>query len=55
MIYDLDKVKIENLAQRGCGLPVSNILKEEQAPMIMRNTCIIGGFCKVVGIEWDCS
>ena len=53
VIYDLDKVKIENLTQRGCGLPVSNILKEEQAPMIMRNTCIIGGFCKVVGIEWD--
>lgn len=53
VIYDLDKVKIENLAQKGCGLPVSNILKEEQAPMIMRNTCIIGGFCKVVGIDWD--
>lgn len=53
VIYDIDKVKIEDLAQRGCGLPVSVILKEEQAPMIMRNTCIIGGFCKVVGIEWE--
>jgi len=53
VIYDLDKVKIKDLAQKGCGLPVSNILKEEQAPMIMRNTCIISGFCKVVGIEWD--
>ena len=52
VIYDLDKVKIENLAQKGCGLPVSAILKEFMAPMIMRNTCIIGGFCKVVGIEW---
>lgn len=52
VIYDLDKVKIEDLTRKGCGLPVSNILKEEQAPMIMRNTCIIGGFCKVVGIVW---
>ena len=52
VIYDLDKVKIENLAQKGCGLPVSAILKDFSAPMIMRNTCIIGGFCKVVGIGW---
>jgi 2-oxoglutarate/2-oxoacid ferredoxin oxidoreductase subunit alpha len=52
VIYDLDKVKTENLAQKGCGLPVSAILKDFMAPMIMRNTCIIGGFCKVVGIEW---
>ncbi|VVB63636.1 2-oxoglutarate synthase subunit KorA [uncultured archaeon] len=52
VIYDLDRVKTGNLAQKGCGLPVSAILKEFMAPMIMRNTCIIGGFCKVVGIEW---
>jgi 2-oxoglutarate ferredoxin oxidoreductase subunit alpha len=53
VIYDLDRVSIKDLTQKGCGLPVSNILKEEQAPMIMRNTCIIGGFCKVVGIDWS--
>jgi 2-oxoglutarate ferredoxin oxidoreductase subunit alpha len=53
VIYDQEKVNIDNLSQKGCGLPISNILKSELAPMIMRNTCIIGGFCKVVGIEWD--
>ncbi|HWQ20298.1 MAG TPA: 2-oxoacid:acceptor oxidoreductase subunit alpha [Methanotrichaceae archaeon] len=52
IIYDLDKVKVEGLSQKGCGLPVSKILKEEEAPPIMRNTCIIGGFCRVTGIEW---
>lgn len=52
VIYDIDKVKAEGLKQRSCGLPVTRILKEEEAPPIMRNTCILGGFCRVVGIEW---
>jgi 2-oxoglutarate ferredoxin oxidoreductase subunit alpha len=52
IIHDLDKVKIGGLAQRMCGLPVSDILKDEQALPIMRNTCIIGGFCRAMGIEW---
>jgi len=52
VIYDMDKVKAEGQKQKGCGLPVSQILKEEGALPIMRNTCILGGFCKVVGIEW---
>jgi 2-oxoglutarate ferredoxin oxidoreductase subunit alpha len=53
IIYDLDKVKVEGLKQKGCGLPVSKILKEEGALPIMRNTCILGGFCRVVGIPWE--
>jgi 2-oxoglutarate ferredoxin oxidoreductase subunit alpha len=52
VIYDSDKVKVEESKQKGCGLPVSMILKEEGAPPVMRNTCIIGGFCRVVGIDW---
>lgn len=52
VIYDSDKVRIEELGQKGCALPVSTILKEEEAPPIMRNTCIIGGFSKLVGIDW---
>ncbi|MCX6668234.1 MAG: 2-oxoacid:acceptor oxidoreductase subunit alpha [Methanothrix sp.] len=52
VIYDMDKVKAEGFKQKGCGLPVSGILKEEGALPIMRNTCILGGFCRVVGIEW---
>jgi 2-oxoglutarate ferredoxin oxidoreductase subunit alpha len=53
VIYDSDKVKVEGLKQKGCGLPVSKILKEEGALPIMRNTCILGGFCRVVGIPWE--
>jgi 2-oxoglutarate ferredoxin oxidoreductase subunit alpha len=53
IIYDQDQVKIEGLDQTRCPIPASAILKEEAALPIMRNTCIIGGFCKVVGIEWD--
>jgi 2-oxoglutarate ferredoxin oxidoreductase subunit alpha len=52
VIYDMDKVKAEGFKQKGCGLPISGILKEEGALPIMRNTCILGGFCRVVGIEW---
>ncbi|VVB68570.1 Pyruvate ferredoxin/flavodoxin oxidoreductase [uncultured archaeon] len=52
MIYDRDKVKADGIKQKGCGLPVSGILKEEGALPIMRNTCVLGGLCKVVGIKW---
>ena len=51
VIYDADKVQY-SLKQKGCGLPISGILKEEEALPIMKNTCILGGFCKIVGIEW---
>ena len=51
VIYDADKVNY-SLRQKGCGLPISGILKEEGALPIMKNTCILGGFCKVVGVEW---
>ncbi len=53
VIYDADKVKPQELKSKGCGLPVSQILKEEGALPIMRNTCILGGFCRVVGIDWQ--
>ncbi|NPV63142.1 MAG: 2-oxoacid:acceptor oxidoreductase subunit alpha [Methanotrichaceae archaeon] len=53
VIYDSDQVKAAGLEQKGCGLPVSDILKQEDAPKIMRNTCILGGFCRVVGIDWQ--
>jgi len=53
VIYDSDKVKVEDKKQKGCGLPVSQILKEEGAPQLMKNTCILGGFCKVVGVDWN--
>jgi 2-oxoglutarate ferredoxin oxidoreductase subunit alpha len=37
----------------GQGILVNAILKAENAPEIMRNSVIIGGFAKAAGIEWD--
>ncbi len=53
IIYDADKVKLDGIKEKGCGLTVTQILKDANAPHLMKNTCIIGGFCKVVGIEWS--
>ena len=52
VIYDADKVRPEALAGKGCGLAVSSILKQAGAPAIMKNSCILGGYCKAVGIGW---
>jgi len=35
------------------SLPLSNLLKEENAPEIMRNTCIIGALTKAIGIDFS--
>lgn len=35
------------------GLPLSKLLKEENAPEIMRNTCIIGALTKAIGIDFS--
>jgi len=53
VIYDADKVKLDGIKQKGCGLPITSILKEATAPPVMKNTCILGGYCKVVGIDWS--
>jgi len=51
-IYDSDQAKIP---PDGCclGLPLSKLLKEENAPEIMRNTCIIGALTKAMGIDFN--
>jgi len=46
LIYDADSVKIDT----GMGIPVAKIIKEENATEIMRNTCLIGAFCKACAI-----
>ncbi len=46
-IYDSDVVKAD-----GLGLPIGQIIKEENAPEISRNTCLIGAFAKAAGIDW---
>lgn len=34
------------------GIPVKTILEQEEAPPVMRNTAILGAFCKAVSIPW---
>ena len=48
IIYNADLVK-----SAGQGIPVKAILTRENAPAIMGNSAIIGGFAKAAGIEWD--
>ncbi|MFA5276710.1 MAG: 2-oxoacid:acceptor oxidoreductase family protein, partial [Candidatus Omnitrophota bacterium] len=48
IIYDADSVK-----SSGIGIPLAKIVQDENAPEIMRNSCIIGAFCKAAGIEWE--
>ncbi|MDM7934466.1 MAG: 2-oxoacid:acceptor oxidoreductase subunit alpha [Methanothrix sp.] len=52
LIYDSDRVKPDGLGERSCGIHATAILKEEGAPQIMRNTCILGALCRATGIAW---
>lgn len=52
-IYDSEQVKPGISSTCGIGLPLGKILKEENAPQVMRNSCLIGGLCKAAGIKWD--
>jgi 2-oxoglutarate ferredoxin oxidoreductase subunit alpha len=47
VIFDADEAKAEGIA-----IPVGKFLKEANASDVMRNTCVIGAFCKAAGIEW---
>jgi 2-oxoglutarate ferredoxin oxidoreductase subunit alpha len=53
IIYDHDQVKVSGISQPSVGLPVSQILQEEDGLPVMRNTCVIGGLCKTLGIPWS--
>ena len=55
LIYDSDLVSSapSTGAKNVAGLPLSTIVKEENAEEVMRNTCIIGAFAKSIGIEWN--
>ena len=52
IIYDADKVKEKVPAERSCAIPVTEILKEEGAMPVMKNSCILGAFCRTTGIGW---
>lgn len=53
IIYDSDTVKPEGVAAQLIALPLAKIMKEENAPEIMRNTSIIGALAKAIGIGWN--
>lgn len=56
IIYDSDSVKLESLpfpVKATIGIPIEKIIKDEKASGIMRNSCIIGSFCRAAGIKWD--
>ncbi len=47
LLFDSSRVRAE-----GIGVNLPSILKEEDAPHVMGNSCIIGAFAKAAGIEW---
>ncbi|HTZ10922.1 MAG TPA: 2-oxoacid:acceptor oxidoreductase subunit alpha [Candidatus Margulisiibacteriota bacterium] len=53
VVYDSDAVKADGLPKgfRSLGLPIASMVKEENVAEIMRNSCIIGIFCKAAGIS----
>ncbi len=48
VVFDSDSAKAG-----GLGLPLRQIIKEEKAKPLMRNSCLTGAFAKSVGIEWE--
>jgi len=47
IIYNSDKMK-----DRGIGIPIEKITKEEGGIPIMKNAALLGGFAKVIGMDW---
>ncbi len=48
IIYDSDSVK-----SQGINIAATSIINEEKADTLMRNSCILGAFFKVIGLKWD--
>lgn len=55
VIYDSDSVKLDGLSAgvKSAALALGKILKEENAPEIMRNTCLIGSLSKSIGLPFE--
>ncbi|MDD5409245.1 MAG: 2-oxoacid:acceptor oxidoreductase subunit alpha [Candidatus Omnitrophica bacterium] len=52
-IFDSEQLKPGVEQECGLGLPLGKFIKEENAPEIMRNTCMIGALTKALGINFD--
>jgi 2-oxoglutarate/2-oxoacid ferredoxin oxidoreductase subunit alpha len=56
-IFDANAVKLAKVARQApghrIGVPLKSILAEEGAPPVMRNTCLLGAYCRAIGIPWS--
>lgn len=52
ILYDSDKVTMDNLKQTTIGLSLTKILKEGGGTQDMRSACLVGALCKRLKIEW---
>lgn len=54
IIYDSDIVEISGFdGNKKIAIPISSVVKEENAPEIMRNSSIVAAFCHVIGLPWE--
>jgi len=55
IIYDSNIVNLEGMEGSVIknAVAITELVKEEAASEIMRNSCIIGSFCKAAGIKWE--
>lgn len=55
-VFDNESIEPESLPAGAhpfrTGIPVKTILEQEEAPPVMRNTAILGAFCKAISIPW---
>ena len=55
-VYDNQTIADTSLSSRAhplrTGIPVKTILEQEAAPSVMRNSAILGAFCKAMAIPW---
>jgi len=49
IVFNSDKVKSE----KGVGIAADTITKQMEGLPIMSNTALLGGFAKIVGLEWE--
>lgn len=49
IIYNSDDVLVK---QKGIGIPIKTIAKEEGGNPIMKNSALVGALVKIIGMEW---
>lgn len=55
VIYDSDSINLQTLpaGKKLVAVPMGKIFAGENAPEIMRNSCIMGALCKAAGLSWN--